>query len=96
MTIPLWPRTPLHGVVAVNTTAVHLAATFPRSAPGGWLIVPMGSATVYLGGSGVTTANGLPLIAGTAVGLETTSLDGWYVIAGSSTEVRVLGLEGGV
>lgn len=85
-------RKPIGGKLAVSTAALHLFATFPQHAPGGWAIaVPLGAAVVYILGEGVTTATGFPVEPGSLVSLGTSSLDGWYVIAGEATEIRALG-----
>jgi hypothetical protein len=81
--------------VTVTTTATRLDST-TDDADGpfgqGLAIYNNGSATIYLGGSDVTTANGSPVPAGTwGPGFEMHQQDELYAIVASGTvEVRVL------
>lgn len=74
-------------VANVGTTAVRLdgvAATRPRDARK-TLLVGGGSATVYLGGPGVTAATGFPLAAGTTISFDATDGAVWAVAAAAAT-----------
>ena len=56
--------------VSVTTTATEVATPLGDTGGAGQDVLvknPTGGATVYLGGSGVTTSNGFPLEAGAAV-----------------------------
>lgn len=82
------PTTLSNAAVTVGTSAVVVAASNinRRSA----LIVNSGAAVVYVGGLGVTTANGIPVPAlGGAIDLSATAAI--YAISGSAgNDVRVL------
>lgn len=95
VTALLFPRTPVGGSRGISTTATHLYQFFPQTCPGGWSIQAIGG-VVYIGPEGVTTSSGLAVQANQIIDLPTTSLQGWYAIAGSALEVRALGLQGGV
>jgi hypothetical protein len=71
-----------HSAVTVANTATLVVAA--NQAKAGFLIANVGSATVYLGGSGVTTANGYPLDPGEYEG----NLYG--IVASGTNAVRVL------
>lgn len=70
-----------------SVAAVALAANVNRKTA---IIYNNGSVTVYLGGSGVTTANGLPLLPGAAfVDDRTTGV--WYGVTASGTgDLRII------
>lgn len=79
--------------VTVATTATALnAAEGAQSDRVSLLVSNVGSATVYLGPSGVTTSSGVPLAAGASVSIN--DLDPaervYGIVAASTNEVRVL------
>lgn len=45
--------------------------------------------TMYVGPSGVTTSNGIPVVAGASL-TDNASTDAWYAIAASGSTARVL------
>jgi hypothetical protein len=68
-------------------------ASRTAQAPLGVLVTSLGSntQTVYLGGSGVSSSTGVPLLAGGSIGLELWSSDTLYAIAASGLqELRIL------
>ena len=73
--------------VATTATALHAADADPQSVS----VSNVGAAIVYLGGSDVTTSNGVPLAAGASVPV---GLNGGEVlygrVASGTVEVRVL------
>lgn len=48
------------------------------------------TANVYLGGSGVTTANGFPLLPGEKISLDATARAIIYAVSSSSVSIRIL------
>lgn len=84
--------------VTVGTTATHLT---PWTPPAGLVTNPSqsfavrnnGSATVYLGGQGVTVAQGYPLAAGAELGMDLENNHGelYGIVATGTVEVRVIG-----
>lgn len=56
----------------------------------GLAVYNAGAASVYLGGSGVTTAQGFTLPVGATATLDVDTTDGLYGIAAGTVEVRVL------
>ncbi len=84
------------GAVTVSTSATLLAG-IDASRMDLAFVVPGGGATVYVGGSDVTTANGFPVPAGTPFSVSRafpsalSSSMAWYGIVAAGTEaVRVL------
>lgn len=57
--------------------------------------VPEGGQVVYLGGSDVSVANGMPIQVGTYVTFDLQGDDIWMVVASSTQDVRVLILGAG-
>lgn len=85
--------------MAVRTTAVSVATTATVLVTGignlqdarPWLIHNAGAAVVYIGGSDVTTANGIPVAIGEKVTGFAPANESLYGIVASGTEaVRVL------
>lgn len=70
------------GAVAVGTAAVLLAAA--DSARKGLRFSVAGSQTIYIGGAGVTTANGIPLAVGDLWIESDAAPAAWYAIAGAA------------
>ena len=95
-----WNEDVLKGVEAcsrvINGTMTAGLSALPISATAtdiNWIILfNLGTATVYLGGSGVTTSNGLPMRPnGESPVIRVTGLDVIYVISGSaSQDIRYL------
>jgi hypothetical protein len=80
-----------HSAVTVANTATLVVAA--NQAKAGFLIANVGSATVYLGGSGVTTANGYPLDPGEKLASDGgTEYEGnlYGIVASGTNAVRVL------
>lgn len=82
-------RTPSNvTAVEASSSASALFASTPAKTVGG-CFSPW-TATVYYGGSGVTSANGMPLAASQSVCFDAFNLAGWYVVTASgTTSVRV-------
>lgn len=84
--------------MAVNARAVSVTTSATRldTIEGGnnrvigLAVYNAGGSSVYLGGSGVTTAQGLTLPAGAGATMDVDTTDGLYAIAGGTVEVRVL------
>jgi hypothetical protein len=78
--------------VSVTGTATALPAsgiTGPTTVR--TLIYNNGTATIYVGGSDVTTSNGIPIEVGSSLGMDVTVTETLYGIAASGTHnVRVL------
>ena len=76
--------------VTVTTTASRIDQEDGGSQ--GFAVYNNGSATVYLGGSGVTTSNGYPLAAGEHMGADLDFREEaiYAVCASGTVEVRVL------
>lgn len=79
--------------VTVTTTATRLDTTDETDSVSGSSLVVYnnGSATVYVGGSDVTTANGLPVAASAwGPGVDLDPGEAWYgIVASGTVEVRV-------
>ncbi len=71
-----------YGAVSVGTSATSINAA--SSTRVGIIIANAGSTTIYLGASGVTTADGYPLFAGKSIYF--TTQDQIYGIVASGTE----------
>lgn len=70
-----------------SAARVLAANTFRRLA----LLVNYGSVTVYLGGPGVTTSNGIPVLANGGAYEDVTTVDDWYAVTASGTgDLRIL------
>lgn len=83
--------------VTVATTATLLSGTDPGDSQGAangqsvTVRVPSGGATVYLGGSNVSTSNGFPLAATESFSMDCLPGDALYgVVAASTQAVNVL------
>lgn len=78
--------------VSVATTATRLDGDAEGRAASAVAVHNNGASTVYLGDSGVTTANGFPLAAGASVSFEMDDQgDTLYgIVASGTVEVRVL------
>lgn len=80
--------------VTVATTATQLSAASETDRASGHSVlvkVPSGGATVYIGGSGVTTAAGYPVAAGEAFSFDLSPGDDLYgVVAADTQAVNVL------
>jgi hypothetical protein len=80
--------------VTVATTATLLSASSETDHASGQSVmvkVPTGGATVYIGGSGVTSAAGFPVAAGEATAFDLSPEDALYGITASGTQaVNVL------
>ena len=83
--------------MAVSSTAVTVADTATLLATGGSsggdsvAVYNNGAETVFLGGSGVTTAAGYPLGAGEHVGIDLERGESLYgIVAAATEECRVL------
>lgn len=75
---------------SVTTTATRLDSA-DQSAGASVAVKNVGAVTVYVGGSGVTTAAGYPLAAGEAISLDVGKTDEVYgIVATGTCEVRVL------
>ena len=86
--------------VSVGTDATSLSAASGHREVLGFH-VPTGGATVYIGGPGVTTTNGWPIVAGTAFmvtndsGVVLAPDEEWYgIVAASTQDVRILQVAG--
>ena len=79
----------LGSVVSVGTTATALPASALANRRA-LIIRNNGSATVYLGAAGVTTASGFPLDPGQSLALEIGTLAIYGRVASGTVEVRVL------
>lgn len=86
---------PVSAAFTVSTTAVELVGTENR----GWVLYNNSTNVVYLGGSGVTTSNGLPVDPGAFFSPPASFMAQFtgrsanqrlYAIAGSSSDVRLL------
>lgn len=78
-------------IVAVTSTAGLLtAADADRSAGQRAVLKNTGAATVFVGGSGVTTATGYPLAVGDILNLELSEGGALYGIAATTGTVAVL------
>lgn len=77
-----------HGIVSVGTTATLLSAsTSGRDGQTVLIQNPSAGATVYLGGSGVTTSSyGYSLTGGTAFTIELQDGEALYGVVASSTQ----------
>ena len=81
--------TVLSTAVSVATTATAL----PASALSGRRVVSVynnGSATIFLGASGVTTAAGFPLLPGQSINLAVGALALYGIVATGTVEARVM------
>ena len=83
--------------MAVSSSAVTVATTATVVSTGGSSggeavsIYNNGAATVYLGASGVTTADGYPLAAGEHIAVDLERGESVYgIVASGTVEVRVL------
>jgi hypothetical protein len=79
--------------VAVSTTAVQLTAAESDSRVGESVAVTNthASATVYLGGAGVTSSTGFPLVAGGSLSVDLDGTETLYgITASGSVTVGVL------
>ncbi len=81
--------TVLSSAVSVATTATALPAS-ALSGRRALIIANFGSATIYLGASGVTTAAGFPLLAGQSVSLEVGALAIYGIVATGTVAARVM------
>lgn len=76
--------------VTVTTSATTIA-TGPSDGESDVLIYNDSDATVYLGGSDVTSSNGLPVVSGASAGMVLRRTDNLYgITASGSKAVRVL------
>lgn len=73
--------------VSTSATALPSSALASRRA---LIIYNNGSATIYLGASGVTTAAGFPLAAGQSLALEVGTLAIYGIVAASTVEARIM------
>lgn len=77
--------------VTVADTATRLDTTAEQWDSSSLLFYNIGSVTVYLGGSGVTTSNGVPVAAGAWSPAVNSGKDAIYgIVATGTCEVRVL------
>lgn len=79
--------------VSVATTATRLDTVDETDSVFGSSVAVHnnGAATVFVGGSSVTTAAGFPVAAGTSVSLDVQTAEGlWGIVASGTVEVRVL------
>lgn len=90
--------TPTAVTVTTSATALVARNEFRRSVT---FTVPSGGATVYIGGSDVTTSTGTPLAAGNSFTVnqshqgDASPLMAWYgIVAASTQDVRILVVEG--
>jgi len=77
-----------HGIVSVGTTATLLSAV-AAGRDGQTVLVqnPAGGASVYLGGTGVTTASyGYLLVGGSAFAIDLQDAEALYGVVASSTQ----------
>lgn len=72
--------------VATTATALNVAEGSASDRVSVLVAVPTGGATVFVGGSGVTTANGYPITAGTSIALDLNSGEVAYGIVAASTQ----------
>ena len=79
-----------HGIVSVGTSATLLTvAALGGGKDGSSILVqnPVGGATVYLGGAGVTTVSyGVILLAGVGIAIELNQDEALYGVVASSTQ----------
>lgn len=77
---------------SATTTAAQLvdAANASATSPLGVYVANVGSTTIYLGGSDVTTSNGFPVLGTTSVQLYLQPGDNLWAVATTSTNLRVL------
>lgn len=84
---------PKSRAVTVTTTATRLDTIDETDSVAGsaWSVYNNGSATIYIGGSDVTTANGTPVAAGEhyAADLGTVAEAVYGIVASGTVEVRV-------
>jgi hypothetical protein len=77
--------------VAVAVTATRLDSTAEGTALSQCMVKNVGTATVYIGGSNVTTANGFPLEIGEAATCDLGRNEALFGIVASGTQnVRVM------
>lgn len=81
--------TVLSGAVSVAATATALPAS-ALSGRRALFVYNNGSATIFLGASGVTTSAGFPLLPGQSVSLETGALAIYGIVASGTVEARVM------
>mgnify|MGYP000939420008 CR=1 FL=1 len=81
--------TVLSSAVSVGTSATALPAS-ALSGRRALLISNFGSATIYLGAAGVTTAAGFPLLAGQSLALEVGTLAIYGIVASGTVAARVM------
>jgi hypothetical protein len=78
--------------LTVGTTAAQIATGGNVTIPESVLVQnPVGAtATVYLGGSDVTTANGVAVIAGASISVDMVADSLWAVVGTGTQEIRTL------
>lgn len=82
----------LSRAVSVTTTATRLDSTSDSKLAASVAFYNIGAQTVYVGGSGVTTASGVPVAASSwSPGFDVREDEGLYAIVAATTcEVRVI------
>lgn len=78
--------------VSVGTTATQLTGGDTGAKSGSFAVANVGAATIYIGGSGVTTATGFPIAAGESMSFDLRSAtDEIYgIVASGTVAARVL------
>lgn len=79
--------------VSVTTTATRLDPDAGIGLSGSFAVRNNGTATIYLGGPGVTTSTGLPLDVGQTSTADLAPLDALYAVAAAGThDCRIMQL----
>lgn len=73
-------------VVANTATLVHSSAVGQKGRPEAIIVHNDGANIIYLGGSNVTTSNGMPIIVDAYVSIDLQQGDNLYGIVASGTE----------
>lgn len=92
--VTLNPATTLvHGAGTAGTAVAQLESSGRDLIQVSIRAMPSNSGTVYVGGSGVTTSDGWPLLAGESIDIGIDNTDSIYLIASAASQLyRWLGL----
>lgn len=82
--------TPAEGQASV-TTIVQLSTISASTSKRGWLVTNAGPDTARVGGPGITSSLGTPLVKDASMRIPTSTLAGWYVVSTGTSAIHVLG-----
>lgn len=80
----------VHNQTSVGTSATLIGAA--KSTAKSLVVSNTGASTVFLGGSGVTTANGFPLAAGASIDFSDFNGQLYGIVASGTVNVAFLGV----